>query len=316
MKLLVAIPAFNEEKTIAEVVRSVPQNIPGVDEIEIVVINDGSTDETEREAKKAGADVISHAVNQGLGLVFQRAIHETLARKSDILATIDGDGQFDPREIPQLISPIIHDRVDFATCSRFCDKTLTPNMSFIKKWGNRFLAWLLSHIVKRHLTDVTCGFRAYSREVLLNLNLFGKFTYTHEALLDLLFKNFRLKEIPLNVKGKREHGRSYISSNIFRYGWRTFKIIFRVIRDYKPLRYIGGFGILLFLIGLGCDAFVMQHYLKAGSFTPYKYLGFTGGFLNGIGLLVFILGLVADMLNRIRLTQEKILYFEKKRFYS
>lgn len=316
MKLIVIIPALNEEKTIAEVIKNVLKHIPGINETEILVINDGSTDLTETEAKKAGATVITHQKTQGLGKVFDRAVQEALTRKADIMVTIDGDGQFDANDIPYLILPIMQGEADFVTCTRFRDRGLTPKMSCAKRCGNKFLAWFLSRVTKQRLTDVACGFRAYSSEALLNLNLFGKFTYTQEALLDLIFKGLRLKEVPLKVKGSRAFGRSHISSNLFRYGWQTSKIIFRVIRDYRPLRYIGGFGIFIFLIGLGLDTFILQHYLETKAFTPYKAVGFLGGFLNAVGLFIFVLGLIADMLNRVRMTQEKILYFEKKKYFG
>ncbi len=325
MKLLVAIPALNEEKTIAQVVKNIPKYISGSDtdsnatdsnKVEILVINDGSTDLTEAEAKKAGAEVITNHATEGLGKVFECATHEALKRKADIMVMIDGDGQFDPHNIPELVVPISGNDADVITCTRFRNKNLTPEMPLAKKWGNKFLALFLSKLTGQKLTDVACGFRAYSREALLNLNLFGKFTYTQETLLQLLFKGFRLKEVPLKVKGKREFGHSKISGNLFKYGWRSFKIIFRVVRDYRPLKYIGSLGILIFLIGLGFDIFVLRHYIATGAFTPFKSLSFLGGFLTAVGLLIFTLGLIADMLNRIRETQEKILAFEKRKFYG
>lgn len=316
MKLIVLIPAHNEEKTISGVIQTIPQNIPGIDAQEIIVIDDGSCDLTAETAEKAGATVFKNDVNLGLGQTFSRGIHKALLAEADIVCTIDGDAQFNSNDIPHLIMPILHNTADFTTCTRFADQNLAPNLPFAKKWGNLFIAWFLGRITGRKITDSACGFRAYTKKTLLNLNLFSKFSYTQETLLDLIYKGFRLKEIPLKVKPRREYGKSAISSNLFRYGWQVFKILFRAMRDYKPLKFIGGLGIFLFLIGLAADFFAAWHFWETGQFTPYKYIGLGGVFLNGLGVLIFVIGLLADMINRTRLTQEKILYYEKKRFYS
>jgi len=267
-------------------------------------------------AKECGAEVHSFPKNRGLGWVFVTGVGIALAKKADVLVTIDGDGQFNAKDIPKLIKPIIAKEADFVTCSRFIDKDLTPNMSVIKFWGNLFMSKFVSMLIKRKFYDVSCGFRAYSREALLNINLFGKFTYTQEAFLDLAYKGLRIKEIPLKVRAKRQFGRSKISDNLFSYGYKSLKIIFRTLRDNKPLKFFGSLGVIIFFIGLVFDFFLLYHYIIAHSLSPYKSFGFIGGFLNAIGLIILVLALVADMLERIRLNQEKILYLQKKREYE
>ena len=316
MKLCVTIPALNEEKTISKVISGIPREIPGVDELCVLVINDGSTDSTEELARSAGADVVSNRAPSGLGAAFKIGVHEALLRGADIIVTIDGDGQFNSEDVSKLVKPITDGESDFVSCSRFRRRIMTPKMPFSKFLGNLGMAWFMRKLTGKNITDASCGFRAYSRDALLHLNLFGKFTYTQETLLDLIFKGFRYMEVPLSVRGQREFGKSRIASNLFKYAYQTLKIIFRSIRDYKPLRFIGGFGILLFLAGFACDVFLLIHFVKTGQFTPYKVIGFAGGFLNAMGVIIFVLGLVADMLDRIRMTNEKILYFEKARFYN
>ena len=316
MKLLVAIPCFNEEKTISKVIGDVPKKIQGISEINILVMDDGSEDASAMVAKECKAEVHSFPKNRGLGWVFTKSVSVALSKKVDILVTIDGDGQFKAKDISKLIKPIIAKEADFVTCSRFIDKDLTPNMSVIKLWGNRFMSKFISMLIKRKFYDVSCGFRAYSREALLNVNLFGKFTYTQEAFLDLAYKGIRIKEIPLKVRAKRQFGRSKISDNLLAYGYKTLKIIFRTLRDYKPLKFFGSLGLIIFMIGFVFDFFLLYHYVFTHSLSPYKSLGFIGGFLNAIGLVILVLALVADMLERIRLNQEKILYLQKKREYE
>ncbi|MFQ6084431.1 MAG: glycosyltransferase family 2 protein [Candidatus Aminicenantia bacterium] len=119
MKLIIFIPAYNEEKTIASVIQRIPRHIPKISEKEIIVVDDGSTDNTAKVAKEAGAEIISHSENRGLGVAFSTGVKEALSRKADIMVTIDADGQFDPREISKLLKPILGERTNVVLGSRF-----------------------------------------------------------------------------------------------------------------------------------------------------------------------------------------------------
>ena len=316
MKLIIIIPAYNEEDSIKSVIKGIPQNINGITEKEVIVIDDGSADNTRLAAEEAGVFVISHKENQGVGAVFQTGIREALKRGADIVVNIDGDGQFDSADIFKLIEPILKNEADLVTGSRFVSKEFIPkDMPKIKIWGNKMLSMVISWLINKRFYDVTCGFRAYSKEAALNLNLFGKFTYTQETFLELSFKGLRVMEVPLKVQyfPKRK---SRMTQNLLSYIWQIFKIILRTFRDYKPLKFFGTIGFLIFLAGLCLDIFILMYYLETGSFTPYKSVAFMGGFLNAMGMGIFILGLVADMLLRIRMNQEKMLYFQKKKLYD
>jgi len=315
MKLFIIIPAYNEEDSIVEVIKKIPKNIEGVDEIKVLVINDGSTDNTIKKVKlETNALIISHCQNKGVGVAFHSGINYALEEKANIVVNIDADGQFDPLDIPKLINPILKNQADFVTASRFIDNNFIPKMSKTKFWGNKKVARLISWLVKKKFYDVSCGFRAYNKEAILYLNLFGQFTYVQEVFLDLSFKGLRIKEIPIKVKYFSER-KSRIFKGVFHYAFNTLKIIFRTLRDYRPLNFFGSIGLIVFIIGLIPDVFVMIHFFQAGSFTPYKAVGFAGIFLNIIGLGILFLALVADMLYRIRMNQEKMLYYEKKRYY-
>ncbi|MDZ7798796.1 MAG: glycosyltransferase family 2 protein [Patescibacteria group bacterium] len=316
MKLLVLLPAYNEEKTIKSVIKDIPQEIKGIDNIEVLVIDDGSDDATKREALRAGAEVISFLENQGLSLVFQRGVEEALKRKADIMVNIDADGQFNAGDIPYLVKPIIEEKKALVTASRFINKKIIPRMPRLKKGGNFIISRLISLSTKKKFYDVSCGFRAYSREALLNLNLFGRYTYTHETILNLAFKNLLIKEVPIKVKGERDFGQSKIAHNLWRYGYQILNTFFRTLIDYKPLRYFGWTGIIFFILGLIFDIFIFIRLLILGAVFPYKTLGFMGLALNIFGLLLIIVGLVADMINKVRRTQEKIIYFEKIKHYQ
>lgn len=316
MKLIVAIPAYNEDRSIADVVRSVPRDIPGVSEVVIVVCDDGSTDRTADRARDAGATVMSRHENRGLSFTFQEIVQESLRQGADILVTIDADGQFPGADIPRLAKPIVDGRADFVTASRFIDERIVPAMPTSKLWGNTCVARLVSFLAGKRYYDVSCGFRAYSHEALLHLNLFGKFTYTHETFLNIAFKGLNIWEVPVVVRGERQYGRSKVAHNLWVYGYNMVNTIFRTMLDYKPLKFFGWGGSALFLLGIAFDVFVIIHWISTGEITPYKSFGFAGLFLNLFGLLLVIVGLLADMINRVRLTQEKILYYEKKRMYE
>lgn len=315
MKLIVLLPALNEEQTVATVIASIPKNILGVTDQEVIVVDDGSSDQTASRAAAAGATVVSHGWNRGLGVAFQTGVDAALRHGADIIVTIDADGQFSPSDIPTLVKPLIDHRADVVTASRFLDPALVPEMPWIKRWGNQRVAKLVSFLSGQKLADAACGFRAYSREAVLNLNLFSRFTYTQETLLNLIFKGFRVQEIAVKVRGVREHGASRVANNLWRYAFMTMNTMLRTVLDYRPLRVFGWLGAMLFIAGLGCEVFVLIHYIDTGMVTPYKTVGFTGGLLNLVGLGVGIIGLVADMVNRVRMTQERVLTITKQDRY-
>ena len=126
MKLVVTIPALNEEKTIAQVISGIPRDIDGISETEVIVVNDGSTDRTPEIAERAGAIVVTLRGRPGLGTVFRTGLERAMRRGADIIVNIDGDGQFDPKDIRKLVMPLLADEADFATCSRFSDPALRP----------------------------------------------------------------------------------------------------------------------------------------------------------------------------------------------
>ncbi|MDK2981112.1 MAG: hypothetical protein PWQ55_1459 [Chloroflexota bacterium] len=311
MKLLVYIPALNEEKHIASVIQQIPATIAGIDKVECLVVDDGSTDRTAEVSRESGAHVVSHGHNQGVGMAFQSAVQYAWDHEYDILVGIDADGQFDPTEIPDIIQPLLKNQADMVIGNRFTQGR-PQYMPPIKYHGNKMVASLVSSISEQKFQDVSCGFRAYNREALLRLNVFEKFTYTHESILSLVYQGMRVIELPISIRYYPER-KSRVAGSISNYASKTSRIILRVLLDYRPLRVFGTLGSIFFIIGLLFEIFLFVFYILNGSFTPYKSAGFIGlGFII-FGMLVFLIALIAEMLNRLRLNQDRLMIELKRR---
>jgi glycosyltransferase involved in cell wall biosynthesis len=317
MKLVVTIPALNEEATIAQVVSGVPRKIPGVSEVEVIVMNDGSTDRTAERAAEAGALVVSLHNRPGLGKVFGTGLERAMRRGADIIVNIDGDGQFDPADIAKLVHPILEGEADFVTCSRFADPELWPEMPKVKFWGNRVVTNIINWVCGgTNFTDVSCGFRAFNREAAYRLTLFGRFTYTQETFIDLFAKGLRMAEVPLRVRGVREHGKSRVASSILKYATNSLPIILRAMRDIQPLKFFGGIAMALFLPGFLIGGFVTTWYLLKSKTAPYTSLIPISGVLITLAFLLGALALLADMMGRHRKISEELLYLARRKVYA
>jgi glycosyltransferase involved in cell wall biosynthesis len=312
LSLLVAIPCLNEENTIADVIARVPGEIDGIRRIDILVIDDGSDDRTAELARQAGAEVIVHRLNMGLGATFQDVVKIATSRGVEILVHIDGDGQFDAVDILALVQPIVERKAEMVTASRFIQRELQPSMPAVKVWGNRRVAGIVRLLTGRRFHDVSCGFRAYSKEALLRMNLFGSFTYTQEVFLDLVFKDLEILEVPVKVRGTREFGSSRIASSLTRYAFRSLQIMLRAFISYRPFSFFSVVAGVFLAIGSSFLGFLGLHYLDVRTFSPHIWAGFVGGSFVYMGVLTLIIGFVGDMLVRIRMNQEVMLYHIKE----
>jgi len=316
-KLVVVLPALNEEATIAEVIHRIPRQVEGVGRVEVVVVDDGSTDRTAELACAAGAHVVSHWENRGVGAAFATGLHTALQLGADIIVNMDSDGQFSPEDIPSLVRPIIKQDYGFVTCTRFGNPDFVPQMPRIKRWGNRVMCRLVNWIIwGAKFTDVSCGFRAYSRETALRMTLFGPFTYTHESFIDLAAKGVRMTEVPLRVRGVRQHGQSRVAGNLWKYARQTLPIILRAMRDIRPLVFFGLPALLFVVVGALQVLFVAGWWLATGKTSPWTSMITVGGTCVIVGILLSSVALLADQLRRVRAIQEEVLYIQRKAFYA
>ena len=323
MKLVVTIPAQNEDKTIASVVRGVPREIDGITEIEVIVMDDGSTDHTARCAREAGAIVVPIHGRPGLGKVFKTGQDRAMRRGADIIVNIDGDGQFNSGDIPRLVKPILDDEADFVTCSRFKDPSLWPTMPKVKFYGNQIVTYMINWVCGgTSFSDVSCGFRAFSREASYRLTLFGHYTYTQETFIDLFGKGMRIMEVPLAVRGVREHGKSRVAGSVLKYATNSFPIIVRAMRDIEPLKFFGGIAGALLVPGVLCFGAVTGRYFYTFATAPkpktdpITSLIYLGGVFVMLAFLMGVLALLADMMGRHRRISEELLYLARKKLYQ
>lgn len=219
-KLIVIIPAFNEEQNIADVVRSIPRQIPDLDRVAVLVYDDGSTDRTSDIARQAGADyVLRHSCNRGLAVTFRDALDAALHLGADVIVNTDGDNHYDQSRIPELAEPIIAGTADIVVGSR--DLAGLKEMGAIRKWGNRIANWIFRFLYRLPKgTDVSSGFRAYSREAALRLTITSKYTYAHESLIVAKDHNLVIANRLFPAKDVARPSRlmSSVGSHIYRAG--------------------------------------------------------------------------------------------------
>ena len=287
------------------------------------MVNDGSTDRTAEVAERAGAMVINLSGRPGLGTVFRTGLERAMRRGADIIVNIDGDGQFNSADIAKLVRPLLDDEADFVTCSRFADPELYPDMPAVKFYGNRLVTRIINWVCGgTKFTDVSCGFRAFNREAAYRLTLFGRFTYTQECFIDLFSKGLRIAEVPLKIRGVREHGKSRVASSIWKYATSSLPIILRAMRDIQPLKFFGAIALTFFVPGLIAGLFVTGWYFfktnKAGEHvtSPFTSLITISGVLITISVIMGVLALLADMLGRTRRINEELLYLARRKIYS
>jgi len=311
MKLLVNIPAYNEAETIKKTIQDIPRKIEGISSIAIQVVDDGSTDDTKLSAKKAGAEFIySHRINRGLGIAFRSAVLQALEKGFDIMVNIDADGQFNPKDIPQLIKPILAKRADIVIGSRFSG--IKPKgMPFVRKTLNKLAAQIVGAFLGTKTADITCGFRAYDREAMLKLNLTHQFTYTQETIIDALSKKLKILWIPVQVVYFKNR-KAKLTKSLFNFIYQSLMIIFKTLRDTKPLKFFGFPAMASIIASLIIFSVFIFNYLQTFKISPYRNWIGLGSIFLFMGIQFIIFAFLADMVKSNRQLIEDRMYEEKK----
>lgn len=320
MKLLIIVFCKDEADKLGQLLDAMPKKIDGVTTVDVFVLDDGSTDGSADIARKRGVKVVSDGASKGLAFRFRQAVDLALAEGADIMVTIDGDMQYLPKDIPKIAAPVIEGRADMVAADRFTDpktgRRFRPaNMPFSKYIGNRLGTRVISHLSKQTFRDATSGFRAYSREALFALNVNNDQTYTQESFQILALKRMRIVSVPIPViyyKGRR----SRVVKSIFTYVGSSALNIMRAYRDFAPLRFFFWLGFLPMLLGVTGGLFSLWHWANTGMFSPYKFIGVTSLYLLSLGIVIWLIGILADMLARVNRTQEKIYEAIKRELYD
>ena len=303
LKLIVTIPAFNEEHTIADVIQEIPRLIAGVKRVEVLVLDDGSSDRTVAAAHAAGADyVVSNGSNRGLAFSFQRAINEALARGADLIVNTDADNHYDQARIPDLIQPILRGNADLVVGSRIFDGL---PMRWGNKQGNRLANFVLQRLLRIPDVDVSSGYRAYSRAAALSLNVLSSHTYTHETLFSAVDRKLRVVSVPLAAR--RVDRPSRLISSLPLHVWRAGVVILQSVLRYRPTQVYGSLGAVMFLAGLAPFLRFIYLFLEGNASGHVQSL-IAGLVLLFLGAQLFVFGLLAQAISWNRQLLEEALY--------
>lgn len=247
MKLIIQIPCLNEQNTLPQTLKDLPKTLPGVDEIEILVIDDGSTDGTVETAKKYGVHhIVSFKKHQGLAQAFATGLTTSLALGADLIVNTDADHQYPGRFVSDLLRPIFENKADIVIGCRPMERI--DEFSWMKKrlqrWGSR----VVSFLSKTYIPDVTCGFRAFTRTAALTLNVISMFTYTVETIIQAGQRSLAIGWVNIETNAKTRPSRLF--RNNFVYITRSIGTILRIFTQFQPLATYLSVGTLSFLIGV------------------------------------------------------------------
>jgi len=305
LKLVVQIPAYNEEKHIGLVIKEIPRKIPGISEVIVLVCDDGSTDNTIEAAKNAGADyIIKNTINHGLAYSFQRCINFALELGADIIVNTDADFQYNQKEIPKLIKPIIDKRADIVSGDRQVHKL--NHMVSAKKYGNILGTKVVAGCAGYRIRDASSGFRAYSKQAAMKLFVTSKHTYTHQTLIQATHRNLEVCEVPVEFR-KRE-GHSKLIKSVSGHIKKSMSTIMRTTLMFHSFKMLGYLGALLMLIGfIPLARWMVLSYIDGhfGQHTQSLLLGITLMIFGGLSLF---LGFLSDLIALNRRYLEEILY--------
>jgi glycosyltransferase involved in cell wall biosynthesis len=308
MKLIIQIPCYNEAETLPITLNDLPRKVPGFSEVEWLVINDGSTDDTAEVAKKCGVDhVISLTKNQGLARTFLAGLDACINLGADVIVNTDADNQYAAADIPALTAPIIAGKADIVIGVRPIGTI--DHFSFLKKMLQKFGSAVVRVVSNTNIPDAPSGFRAMSREAARRINVFNDYTYTLETIIQAGQKNLAITSVPVRVNGEIRPSRlvksipSYIQKSVF--------TIVRIFVVYKAFRFFMVLGLLLVGVGL-LAGFRFIFYYLAGSGSGHIQSLIFASILLGVGFQTMLTAFLADLLAVNRRLLEDVQYRVKK----
>lgn len=309
MKLFVQIPCLNEEKTLPDVLKTIPKQVPGFDSVEILIVNDGSTDETVEAAKKHGVKhFVHHSKNRGLSKSFTDGLHYALIHGADVIVNTDGDNQYPQADIPKLTQPILDGVADIVIGDRQTDTI--KHFSPFKRIMQRFGSWVVNRAAKTNVPDTVSGFRAYSKEAAISMHVVNSFSYCTETIIHAGRKNIPVTTVPVTTNPPTRKSRLF--KNIWQHMFLSGKAVAKSYFMHEPLKVFVTPGVGLFLLSL--IPFIRYLILTIGATDPGRHLQslLLGVALFTAGLLFIVLGVIADLIKTNRVIAENNLEYVKR----
>lgn len=304
MKLIIQIPCYNEAETLAITLSDLPRKVPGFDIVEWLIIDDGSTDKTIQVARENGVDhVIKHIRNQGLARGFMSGLEACLELGADVIVNTDADNQYMAADIPILTGPILEGSADIVIGERPISNI--QHFSYLKKILQKLGSWVVRLASKTDVADAPSGFRAMSRSAAEQLMVFNDYTYTLETIIQAGQKNMAITSVPIRVNEDLRPSR--LIKSRFSYIRRSIITIIRIFVVYRPFRFFGYIGSVLFAIGFLIGIRFLIFYVSGEGEGHVQSL-ILAGLLMGIGFQAILVGFVADLLAANRKLLEDIRY--------
>jgi glycosyltransferase involved in cell wall biosynthesis len=304
MKLVIQIPAWNEEAHLGETIDALPRQVEGFDEVEVLVIDDGSEDGTGEIARSRGASLLRLPVHRGLAVAFSRGLARSVELGADVIVNTDADNQYDARDIPSLVHPILAGDAQMVIGDR--QVHAIAHFSLAKKLLQRFGSWVVRRLSRTEVRDATSGFRAISRLAAFKLHVFTRFTYTLETILQAGEAGLKVVSVPVRVSSHPRRPSRLFGSNLG-YILRSLESIARIVVLYNPLRIFLRAGAVPVLVGLALLARFLYFYFTDHSPAGHVQSLIVAVILIVVGVQVWVLGIVADLIavNR-RLLEEAV----------
>ena len=298
------IPCLNEAPRIAGIVGAIPRDIPGLDTVEVLIVDDGSTDGTGIVAREAGADhVVQFSHNRGLSVAFQTGLREALRAGADIIVNTDGDGQYDAMSIPDLVAPILAGEADIVVGDRRPHEN--PEFSWVKRKLQRIGTRVVELAGARGALDATSGFRAYTREAALDLIVVNRYTYTIESTIQAGLGPLRIVWVPVRTNPKTRDSR--LMRSTFGYVRRNALTILRVFATYRPLPFFGAIGLVLAFGALAALSPFLRSWLVEGRTDGNLQSIILGAILSISAVLMFAIGVLGDLIAVTREISHRVL---------